>query len=213
MARKKLLIGRKGGLLEVKTITNGPTNGTVWVHESGGRIELAQRPDGGGIRHNAGKLRLDLVPADVIAALAEVLGHACTQRNPPYPERNWERGMKWSDVVASLERHLLDVKMGRRLDPSGTGLRSTALLLCNAAFLCGYDIRGMHHLDDLEPFARAKKDPDPVPMVLHCPRGHRHVDRGTWASTPHKTHRCTRPSCGLEWRPASVSTVGVVKLP
>lgn len=64
--------------------------------------------------------------------------------------------MKWSDVVASLDRHLLDVKMGRRLDPSGTGLKSTALLLCNAVFLCAYDIRGMHQLDDLEPFARKR---------------------------------------------------------
>lgn len=113
--------------------------------------------DGGGLRDNAGKLRVDLVPADVIEALAGVLGHACTSRKPPYPERNWERGMPWSKVVASLDRHLLDVKRGRRLDPSGTGLRSTALLLCNAVFLCAYDLRGMHHLDDLEPMLRAKR--------------------------------------------------------
>lgn len=112
--------------------------------------------DGGGRRDNTGKLRVDLVPADVIEALAEVLGFACTQRVPPYPPRNWERGMKWSNVVASLERHLLDVKLGRRLDPSGTGLRSTALLLCNAVFLAAYDLRGLHHLDDLEPYARAR---------------------------------------------------------
>lgn len=113
--------------------------------------------DGGGRRDNHGKLRVDLIPADVMEALAEVLGHACTQRVPPYPERNWERGMPWSKVTASLERHLLDIKLGRRLDPSGTKLRSSALLLCNAVFLCAYDIRGMHHLDDLEPFARGFK--------------------------------------------------------
>ena len=115
----------------------------------------SDKMDGGGMRFNAGKLRVDLVPADVIEELARVLGYACTQRVPPYPERNWERGMKWSDVVASLDRHLLDVKLGRKCDPSGTGLRSTALLLCNAVFLCAYDIRGMHHLDDLEPLVRA----------------------------------------------------------
>lgn len=114
-----------------------------------------KKVDGGGLRDNAGKLRMDLIPTDVMEALAEVLGHACTQRQPPYPERNWERGMPWSKVVASLERHLADVKMGRRLDPSGTGLRSVALLLCNAVFLCAYQIRGMEHLDDLEPYARA----------------------------------------------------------
>lgn len=120
------------------------------------RPKLAPKKlDGGGLRFNSGKLRVDLVPADVIEALAEVLGHACTKRVPPYPERNWERGMKWSNVVASLERHLLDVKLGREFDPSGTGLRSSALLLCNAVFLCAFDIRGLQHLDDLEPFARA----------------------------------------------------------
>ena len=122
------------------------------------KTKVTQRkPDGGGLRFNTGKLRVDLVPADAIEALAEVLGYACTQRKPPYPPRNWERGMKWSDVVASLDRHLLDVKMGRRLDPSGTGLKSTALLLCNAMFLACYDRRGLHHLDDLEPYARASK--------------------------------------------------------
>ncbi len=113
--------------------------------------------DGGGRRDNAGKVRVDLIPTDVIMALAEVLGFACTQRVPPYPERNWERGMKWSNVVASLDRHLADVKRGIRLDPSGTGLRSTALLLCNTVFLCAYDLRGMHHLDDLEPVLRAPR--------------------------------------------------------
>lgn len=120
-------------------------------------MRASKKPDGGGLRFNTGKLRVDLVPSDVVEELARVLGFACTERVPPYPERNWERGMKWSDVVASLERHLLDVKLGRRLDPSGTGLRSTALLLCNAVFLCGYDIRGLHHLDDLEPYARKFK--------------------------------------------------------
>lgn len=127
----------------------------VWTHPDGGRIEKVV--DGGGLRFNGGKLRVDLVPADVIEALAGVLGYACTKRTPPYPERNWERGMKWSNVVASLERHLLDVKLGRRLDPAGTGLRSTALMLCNAVFLCAYDIRGLDHLDDLEPYARKSK--------------------------------------------------------
>ncbi len=116
---------------------------------------MKKKVDGQGLRFNAGKLRVDLVPADVIEAMATVLGYACTQRVPPYPPRNWERGMPWSDVTASLERHLLDLKLGRRLDPSGTGLRTSALLLTNAAIVCAYDMRGMHHLDDLEPFARA----------------------------------------------------------
>lgn len=114
-----------------------------------------QRLDGGGLRHNSGKLRIDLIPADFVRGLAGVLTHACTARTPPYPERNWERGMKWSQVIGSLERHLNDLKMGIRLDPSGSGLRSAMLLACNAMFVATYDVRGMYELDDLEPFARA----------------------------------------------------------
>lgn len=121
------------------------------------REKIKPVPDGGGLRHNAGKLRLDLIPADVMLELAKVLTHACTERKPPYPERNWERGMPWSQVAGSLDRHWNDLKLGKRLDPSGTGLRTSALLLCNAVFLCAYDIRGMHHLDDLEPVARNKR--------------------------------------------------------
>lgn len=63
----------------------------------------------------------------------------------------------------------------------------------------------------------------PVPLVLHCPAGHPHVDEGEWATRPHKTHKCqakrwrggggpTPPdwgTCGLEWRPAEFPTVGV----
>lgn len=109
--------------------------------------------DGGGERKNTGKLRLDLVPTDVVEELAKVLTYGAKK----YAERNWERGMPWSDVAGSLERHWADFKLGRRVDPAGSGMRTSALLLCNAVFLCAYDIRGMHHLDDLEPFARGSR--------------------------------------------------------
>lgn len=69
-------------------------------------------------------------------------------------------------------------------------------------------------------------DGRPVPLVMHCPAGHPHVDEGEWATRPHRTHQCqvlvpcaaceagdewcekTR-ICGLEWRPAQFPTVGV----
>lgn len=110
--------------------------------------------DGGGLRDNAGKLRIGFVPTDVILAVAQVLTEACTTRVPPYPERNWERGMPWSKVTESLERHLADIKLGHFVDAKSK-LRASAHLACNAMILCAYDLRGMHHLDDLEPFARA----------------------------------------------------------
>lgn len=57
-----------------------------------------------------------------------------------------------------------------------------------------------------------KKEPEPVPMRLHCPECHRlHVDEGVWATKVHHTHSCQY--CGMTWRPAVVATVGVQFLP
>lgn len=50
------------------------------------------------------------------------------------------------------------------------------------------------------------------PMLLHCPGcGGRHVDKGRWETKLHHTHACQH--CGLVWRPAVESTVGVQFLP
>lgn len=50
-----------------------------------------------------------------------------------------------------------------------------------------------------------------IPMILHCPKGHRHVDKGEFATKKHHTHACQK--CGLVWRPAIENTVGVQFLP
>lgn len=60
--------------------------------------------------------------------------------------------------------------------------------------------------------ARKLMNPAPVPMLLWCPEcGHRHVDRGDFATKPHHTHACQE--CGHVWRPAIAHTVGVQFLP
>jgi len=88
---------------------------------------------GGGLRYNQGKARHDLVPALAQNEYAKVL----TLGAKKYAERNWERGMKWSMVIASLERHLNAFKRGEDIDPE-TGLLHTAQMMCNAAFLTEY---------------------------------------------------------------------------
>jgi hypothetical protein len=86
-----------------------------------------------GLRYNAGKIRYDLVPAFAQEQYARVL----TKGAEKYAERNWELGMKWSKVVASLERHLQAIKRGEDFDPE-TGLLHSAHVMCNAAFLTEY---------------------------------------------------------------------------
>jgi hypothetical protein len=52
----------------------------------------------------------------------------------------------------------------------------------------------------------------PIEMILYCPEcSERRVDMGEFATKAHHTHACQH--CGMVWRPALVSTVGVRFLP
>lgn len=86
-----------------------------------------------GLRFNSGKTRHDLVPAFAQEQYARVL----TKGAEKYAERNWEKGMKWSKVLSSLERHLQAIKSGEDYDKE-TGLLHSAHIMCNAAFLTEY---------------------------------------------------------------------------
>jgi 5'(3')-deoxyribonucleotidase len=86
-----------------------------------------------GLRFNEGKTRYDLVPTFAQEEYAKVL----TKGAEKYAERNWEKGMAWSKVLASLERHLNAIKRGEDHDPE-TGLLHSAHVMCNAAFLTEY---------------------------------------------------------------------------
>jgi len=86
-----------------------------------------------GLRFNEGKTRHDLVPQFAQEQYAKVL----TKGSEKYAERNWELGMKWSKVIASLKRHTAAFERGEDFDKE-TGLLHTAHIMCNAAFLTEY---------------------------------------------------------------------------
>ena len=88
---------------------------------------------GQGLRFNEGKTRHDLVPAFAQEQYAKVL----TKGAEKYAQRNWEKGMPWSKVTASLKRHVLAFERGEDYDPE-TGLLHMAHVMCNAAFLTEY---------------------------------------------------------------------------
>lgn len=89
--------------------------------------------DGQGERKNEGKLRYDLIHPVAIKGLAKVL----TLGAEKYAERNWERGMPWTTVIASLKRHLAKIEQGEDYDPE-TGQLHADHLQCNAHFLSAY---------------------------------------------------------------------------
>ena len=54
-----------------------------------------------------------------------------------YAERNWEAGMKWSNVIQSLKRHLAAIESGEDYDQEPGELHIDHLQ-CNAPFLSAY---------------------------------------------------------------------------
>ncbi len=55
-----------------------------------------------GIKYDDGKLRIDLIPPEVIRALAMVFAYGADK----YGERNWGKGMRAGRLWAATQRHL-----------------------------------------------------------------------------------------------------------
>lgn len=90
-------------------------------------------PKNVGDRYNQGKLRYDLVNPKAHKRLVQVL----TKGAEKYAERNWEKGMSWTSVIASLKRHLALLEDGEDYDKE-TGLLHIDHVQCNAHFLSAY---------------------------------------------------------------------------
>jgi hypothetical protein len=86
-----------------------------------------------GLRYNKGKERFDLVNADAYKRMVEIL----TLGAEKYAPRNWEKGMAWTNVIASLKRHLNAIEDGEDYDVE-TGKLHVDHLACNAHFLSAY---------------------------------------------------------------------------
>lgn len=97
-------------------------------HESGAATSVSP-----GLRYNEGKLRYDLIHPIANDGLVKVLTIGARK----YSDRNWENGMPWSTVIASLKRHLAAIERGEDYDEE-TGLLHADHLQCNAHFLSAY---------------------------------------------------------------------------
>lgn len=88
---------------------------------------------GTGKRFNEGKLRYDLVHPFAHEQMVRVL----TKGANKYGDNNWSKGMAWSKCLASLERHLAEMKKGNDYDPESGELHASHIA-CNAHFLSAY---------------------------------------------------------------------------
>ena len=88
---------------------------------------------GEGLRFNSDKPRYDLLHPVAQEGIVSVL----TAGAKKYAPRNWEKGMNWSTVLASLKRHIAAIEQGEDYDKE-TGLLHIDHVQCNAHFLSAY---------------------------------------------------------------------------
>lgn len=89
-----------------------------------------------GRKDDAGKPRYDLLPPELLEAVAQVLTIGAAK----YGVRNWEKGMDWSRVFAALQRHMWAWWDGENTDAE-TGLSHLHHAGCCIAFLIAYESR------------------------------------------------------------------------
>lgn len=101
-------------------------------------------PCGGGLRYDAGKNRLDLIPPEWFWGLGVVM----TQGAKKYEDRNWEQGMPWSKCWGPALRHAFKWLLGERYDEE-TGCHHLLMVAWNVLALFTYDMRKIG-MDDLK---------------------------------------------------------------
>lgn len=84
----------------------------------------------GGLRYNTGKLKWSLVSWKALAPMVRVLMFGAEK----YDDHNWKKGLKYTEVCESLQRHLNAFIDGENDDPESK-LSHVGHILCNAMFL------------------------------------------------------------------------------
>ena len=101
-------------------------------------LEMAER----GVKFDGNKLRMDLLPPELLLGVADVLTHGANK----YGGRNWELGMDWSRVSGALLRHFVAWMGGEDIDPE-SGKPHLSHVACNIAFLIAYAERNIGNDD------------------------------------------------------------------
>lgn len=94
---------------------------------------LRQRQITGGVKDNLGKSRVDLIPSKPLIGVGFVLAFGAKKYKP----NNWRLGLRWSDTLGSIQRHLLAFADGEDIDPE-TGLPHIDQALCQVLFQSEY---------------------------------------------------------------------------
>lgn len=101
--------------------------------------------DAGGVKHDSGKARFDLLPPGPLFEVAKVY----TMGAAKYADRNWELGLSWGRVFAAMMRHAWNWWRGEKHDPEDGQHHLASVVWCALA-LMEYE-RTHPELDDRTP--------------------------------------------------------------
>lgn len=88
----------------------------------------------GGVKYDADKAPLDLLPMDALLEVGEVLKYGA-EKYAPY---NWARGMLYSRLISACLRHIFRYNKGEDNDPE-TKRSHIAHAICCLLFLLEYE--------------------------------------------------------------------------
>ncbi len=90
------------------------------------------------------KPKYHLLPWDALEETAKVIAMGAEKHG----ERDWEKGIPYSEIVSALMRHLkLFFQDGKDYDIE-SGMFHTTHIVCNALFLLAYQLREIKGIDD-----------------------------------------------------------------
>jgi len=107
-----------------------------------------------GVKKDEGKARFELLPYEVLAAVARIL----TAGAKKYADRNWEKGIAYGRVFGAAQRHLTNFWNAKLEDRDGINHADGNEMdidhaICELMFLSAYEKRGKTQFDD-----RPRKD-------------------------------------------------------
>lgn len=91
-----------------------------------------------GVKHDAGKNRLELLAPEFVEGVGSVMTFGAGK----YSAGNWAKGMKWTRPFGAALRHLYAWARGEKADPE-TGLSHLYHAACCIMFLAVYEERGI----------------------------------------------------------------------
>lgn len=128
-----------------------------------------------GVKHDSGKLPMDLLPFDALVAVATAAGVPLTELPwyairevvrvlafgaNKYAPRNWEKGIAHSRTFAACQRHIMSYVLGEHEDPE-TKLHPLAHAGCEGLFALAFECRRSNpnlNVDDRPPEPSPERD-------------------------------------------------------